>query len=191
MDPKKLSGRSAELRESQSEDIPSILHVHREAFGGEQGFDISRLVSDLLKDASAAPRLSLIAIEGDEVVGHILFSHARIAGSDDRIRTTILAPLAVVPGRQAQGIGGRLIAEGLSLVSKTGVDLVFVLGHPGYYPRHGFIRACPQGFIPPFQPPGTPNDAWMVQELSPGVIGSVEGRILCADTLNELRHWRE
>ena len=180
-----------ELRESRPEDIPEVLRVHREAFGGEQGVEISGLVKDLLEDASAAPRLSLLAIEGDEAVGHILFSRAQIAGSDDQIRIAILAPLAVVPKSQAQGVGGRLIAKGLSLLAKAGVHLVFVLGHPSYYPSHGFIRACPQGFIPPFQPPGTPNDAWMVQELSPGVIESAEGRILCADTLNELRHWRE
>jgi putative acetyltransferase len=180
-----------ELRESQSEDIPEILRVHREAFGGEKGIEVSGLVNDLLDDASADPKLSLLAIEGDEAAGHILFSRLRIMGSDDGIRAALLAPLAVVPKRHAQGIGGRLIREGLDILSESGMHLVFVLGHPSYYPSHGFIPACPHGFRAPFQPPGTSNDAWMVQKLCPGAIESGGGQILCSDALNELRYWRE
>ena len=57
-----------ELREFRSEDIPDILRVHREAFGGGQGIEIADLVNDMLADASAAPRLSLLTLEGDAEV---------------------------------------------------------------------------------------------------------------------------
>ena len=49
--------------------------------------------------------------------------------------------LAIVPDAQKQGIGGKLIEQGLEFLSKSRVDLVFVLGHPEFYPRYGFKPA--------------------------------------------------
>ncbi len=90
-----------------------------------------------------------------------------------------------------QGVGGQLIKEGLKLLSESGVELVFVLGHPEYYPRHGFKPAGALGFEAPYPIPDEHANAWMVQELRPGVIGSVSGKIICADVLNHPEHWRE
>ena len=103
----------------------------------------------------------------------------------------ILAPLAVIPDKQSRGVGGRLIREGLRLLSESGVELVFVLGHPEYYPRHGFKPAGALGFEAPYSIPDEHADAWMVQELCPGVIGRVSGKVMCADVLNQPEHWRE
>jgi putative acetyltransferase len=72
-----------------------------------------------------------------------------------------------------------------------GVELVFVLGHPGYYPRHGFTPAGVLGFHAPYPIPEKNADAWMVQELHPGVIGRARGKILCADAINRPEYWRE
>jgi putative acetyltransferase len=175
------------IRKSNSDDFSDILRVVKEAFDGEKGVDVSELVNDLLMDASANPMLSLLAFHEDEAVGHILFTKSQVSESSRPIQTAILAPLAVVPKFHSQGIGGKLIKEGLNLLAESGVQLVFVLGHPSYYPSHGFIPACPLGFEAPFQASGK---AWMVQELSPGAIESAKGQVLCADALNELKHWR-
>lgn len=176
------------IRKSNSDDLPDILRVVKEAFGGEKGVEVSELVNDLLMDASANPMLSLLAFHEDETVGHILFTKAQVSESSRPLQAAILAPLAVVPKYFSQGIGGKLIKEGLNLLTESGVQLVFVLGHPGYYPSHGFIPANPPGFEAPFQASGK---AWMVQELSPGALESTGGQVLCADALNELKHWRE
>ena len=96
-----------------------------------------------------------------------------------------------MPDIQKQGIGGRLIERGLQLLSRSGVDLVFVLGHPEYYPRYGFKPAGHLGFEAPYPIPDEHADAWMVQALRPGVIGSVSGKVICADALNKLEYWRE
>ena len=76
-------------------------------------------------------------------------------------------------------------------MSETGVELVFVLGHPEYYPRHGFKPAGVHGFEAPYPIPDKHANAWMVQELHPGVIGNVNGKVICADMLNQPEHWRE
>jgi putative acetyltransferase len=105
--------------------------------------------------------LSLLAISDDKAIGHILFTKARITNSNNSISAVILAPLAVIPDAQSRGVGGQLINKGLKLLSKLGVELVFVLGHPEYYPRHGFKTAGVLGFEAPYPIPEKHANAWM------------------------------
>jgi putative acetyltransferase len=71
------------------------------------------------------------------------------------------------------------------------VDLVFVLGNPEYYPSFGFKPAGNLGFDEPYPIPEKNADAWMVQALRPGAIGTIGGKIICADKLNKPEYWRE
>ena len=168
--------------------LPDVLRVEREAFGQD---DEGALVNDLMNDPSAAPILSLLAVEGARAVGHVLFTAAHVAEAPAAAKVSLLAPLAVVPELQRKGIGGKLIERGLELLSQAGVDLVFVLGHPEYYPRHGFEPAGRLGFAAPFPIAEEDAGAWMVQALTPGVIGSVRGTVACADALSKPEYWRE
>ena len=106
------------------------------------------------------------------------------------VAVSFLAPLAVVPKFQKQGVGGALVKKGLELLSESGVELVFVVGHPGYYPRHGFTQAGELGFETPHPFPEEHADAWMVRALRPGVLGAVSGRLVCCDVLNKPELWR-
>jgi putative acetyltransferase len=111
--------------------------------------------------------------------------------NNPKVQVSFLAPLAVVPKFQRQGIGGALIKKGLEILSKSGVDLVFVVGHPQYYPRHGFIPASKLGFEPTYPIPKEVADAWMVQALRSGIIGFVFGKVICCDVMNKPEVWRE
>jgi putative acetyltransferase len=176
------------IREAKDSDLNDVLSVEREAFGSDEE---ANLVKDLLDDPSARPLYSLLACEGDRAVGHILFTSASIKGIEDDVAISLLAPVAVIPEFQKQGVGGELIKRGLQHLTAADVDLVFVLGHPGYYPRFGFKPAGVQGFEAPYPIPEKHAGAWMVQELRPGVIGSVSGKVRCADLLNKPEYWRE
>jgi predicted N-acetyltransferase YhbS len=180
-----------EIRESTAADLQDVLRVEQEAFGEDKGPEIAELVHGLLDDPSALPRLSLLAFNEGQAVGHVLFTKAGITGPDILLSAAILAPLAVVPDAQSQDVGGQLIREGLRRLTVSGVALVFVLGHPGYYPRHGFNPAGALGFEAPYPIPEKDAAAWMVQELRDGVIGRYRGKVTCADTLNQPEHWRE
>ena len=177
-----------QIRQAVESDLSEILSIERLAFGHDKE---AELVRDLLHDPSAAPVLSLLAFQQDRAVGHILFTKARLTDTQDTPSIVLLAPLAVIPDAQKQGVGGKLIAQGLELLSRSGVDLVFVLGHPDYYPRYGFKPAGIRGFEAPYPIPEEHAGAWMVQELRPGVIGTVKGSVICADALNKPEHWRE
>ncbi|GFZ93993.1 GNAT family N-acetyltransferase [Okeania sp. KiyG1] len=141
-------------------------------------------------DDSAKPVISLLAFQEDRAVGHIMFSRVTLEPNVP-LSISILGPLAVMPDVQKQGIGSKLIQKGLEILSTSGVDLVFVLGHPTYYPRFGFKPAGELGFEPTYPILEKNADAWMVQELRPGIIGSFSGRIICADSLDDPRHWQE
>ena len=177
-----------QIREAVETDLNDVLLIERLAFGYDKE---AKLVRDLLHDPSAKPLLSLLAFKKDRAVGHILFTTARLSDTQNTASIVILAPLAIVPDAQKQGIGGKLIDQGLELLSKSGVDLVFVLGHPEYYPRYGFKPAGHLGFEAPYPIPDEHAGAWMVQALRSGVIGTVSGKVICADALNKPEHWRE
>lgn len=177
-----------QIREALESDLDDVLLVERLAFGHDEEAD---LVRDLLDDASAKPTLSLLAVDDGRPLGHILFTSARLTKTQDTTPAALLAPLAVVPDAQNQAIGGKLIERGLELLRESGVDLVFVLGHPEYYPRHGFKPAGRLGFEAPYPIPDKDANAWMVQALRPDVIGSVSGKVICADALNKPELWRE
>lgn len=180
-----------DIKQAETADLGDVLAVEKEAFGQAEGPEIADLVAGLLDDPSARPRLSLLAIQDGRAVGHILFTRVRIAAPQASVSAAILAPLAVRPEAQSQGVGGRLIKDGLERLAASGTDLVFVLGHPGYYPRHGFRTAGALGFEAPYPIPEKDADAWMVQELNPGLIGRIKGKIACADVLNRPEYWRE
>ncbi len=183
-----------EIREASADDLETVLDVERRAFGDE-GDVIAELVSNLLSDPTAEPQLSLLAYVDSEPAGHILFTRAYLnpPSSEDieDINMSILAPLAVVPEQQKQGIGGALISEGLRRLKAAGTSLVFVLGHIDYYPRHGFSPAMSQGFDPAYDIDPKNVDAWMVQELLEGALERYAGRVTCADTLMRPEYWVE
>ncbi len=179
------------VREANTADLKSLLEINLLAFGEEEGPEVVQMVKDLLDDPSAKPLLSLVAEKEDhKLVGHILFTRAQVEGRND-INASILAPLAILPGYQKLGIGGLLIREGLRLLAKSETDLVFVLGHPEYYPRHGFITAGARGFDAPYPIPDEVAGAWMVQDLKPGLISRVKGRVVCAKAMDRPEYWSE
>lgn len=181
-----------DIRSTTASDVKDILRIHERAFGHDSE---ARLVEALLRDPSAEPRLSLLALDGACPVGHILFTRVRLSEPDNAIASAIagaiLAPLAVVPEAQKQGIGDGLITAGLDILTKSGTGLVFVLGHPGYYPRHGFAPAGQHGLLAPYPIPPEHADAWMVLALKPGLIGTVHGTVACCAELGRPELWRE
>ncbi len=150
------------VRAATAADAGVIEGVHRGAFGA-QGDEIVDLVRRLAGDPTAAPVLSLVADDHGDVLGHVLFSAARVEPDPARRRARILAPLAVAPAAQGRGVGGALVRAGLARLDADGIDLVFVLGDPAYYGRFGFRPAGPVGLAAPHALVPAYADAWMVR----------------------------
>ena len=165
------------IREENSNDIKSIFRVNEQAF--ETNAE-ARLV-DLLRDRGKAT-VSLVAEVGGQIVGHILFSPVSIEPPSENWNALGLAPLAVTPRMQRQGIGGKLIKSGLQRCQGLGFELVVVLGHPTYYPKFGFRRASEFGLANEYQA----DEAFMAIELLPGVLTKNNGFVKYAPEFNEL-----
>src|SRR5206468_7738176 len=131
---------SIEIRNETPDDGAAIQEIHTRAFGGPTEAKLVQFISERKKAL-----ISLIAIRDGKVVGHILFSRVTIANAPAAFGSVGLAPVAVLPEFQRQGIGSQLIREGLATCRQAGYDAVVVLGDPAYYSRFGFIRAADFG----------------------------------------------
>lgn len=175
------------IREAEPADLDAVMAIEWSAFERD---DIVELTRDMLADPTAEPLLSLIAFDDDRPAGHVLFSAGRLRGETNP-SVAILAPLAVASKAQNKGVGTALVEAGLDRLRAAGTDLVFVLGHPGYYPRFGFRPAGILGLAAPFPIPAKDADAWMVLDLSGGHLGHTNGVVICCNALSKPEHWRE
>jgi putative acetyltransferase len=160
-----------DIRTELDSDIPSIRKVTIEAFGRESEADLLdslRLAGDLL--------LSLVAEEDGAIVGHVAYSPAVIhLTRGDSADAVALGPISVVPDVQSRGIGSRLIERGFRDCLAMGYELMFLLGHPAYYPRFGFVPAKPLGVRWAVDTSDQPNPAFMVKELKEGALAAALG----------------
>lgn len=149
--------QTIQIRHSRPDDLASIARLYPQAFPDE---DLLPLVRHLLTQEPDI--LSLVAEAEQSLSGHILFTICGLTGTD--VRAALLAPLAVAPAWQRQGVGTALIRESLRQLQSAGVDQVYVLGDPAYYGRTGFKPES--GIAPPYPLPDEYRDAW--QSLSLG-----------------------
>ncbi len=139
------------IRTGEPGDLAAIEALYPAAFPDE---DLLPLVRDLLAEGTGV--LSLVAIAGSSLVGHVAFTYCGVTGSD--AEAVLLAPLAVAPAHQRQGVGSALVRAGLKELEAAGVSHVYVLGDPAYYGKLGFL---PRARVsPPYPMPEEWADAW-------------------------------
>lgn len=148
------------------EHRPAVLGLNRLAFKGDEE---SRLIKNLARDNSILA--SFVAVDGEEVVGHILFSPLYVMADGKRIDAVALAPMCVAPSRQKQGIGTRLVEHGIEAMMTSGHDAIIVLGHVNFYPRFGFRHDLAKNLTCAFNK----YDAFMGLELRAGSLGGKLG----------------
>jgi putative acetyltransferase len=121
------------IREEEPADHDQIEAVVRTAFGGDLE---AKLVNRLRNEGLVVA--SLVAVQDDQIVGHILFSAGVIETEHGAVSAVSLAPMAVLPEFQRQGIGSELVRKGLQSCRERGERIVIVLGDPKFYTRFGF-----------------------------------------------------
>jgi putative acetyltransferase len=144
----------------------AVLDLNRRAFGGYIEADIiERLDRDRLIAAS------LVAIEKDEVVGHILFSALDVEVEGQSIRAVALAPMCVAPKWQHNGIGTRLVKSGIAAMRNASQQAIIVLGHEHFYRRFGFRHDLVQNLACDYNQ----SEAFMGLELAPACLAGKAG----------------
>ena len=164
-------------------DHAAIDAVVRAAFAGHPD-EVSLLVERIRAGTGYVPELALLAEDDSGIVGHVMLSFVRIVGGS-RPELLILTPMSVRPDRQRLGVGSKLIREVLARAQAAGEPAVLVEGIPAYYPRFGFERASPLGFVAPYA--SIPDDAFMVKRL-PGYDGGLPGRVVYPQAFDHLSY---
>jgi putative acetyltransferase len=158
---------SLKIRPETPTDYPSIRQVNNLAFDSDAE---ANLVDNLRSAYTIA--LSFVAYHDRMIVGHIGFSTLPIETDKHTLRAVSLAPMAVLPQFQRQGVGTALIEQGLELCRNLGFVAVVVLGHPDYYTRFGFSSNLARSIRSPYSDLGS---AWMAIELQAGSLQGIEG----------------
>ncbi len=162
------------VREETPADYDPIRDVNRLAFKQESE---ARLVDKLRADGDVVA--SLVAVEGDQVVGHIMFSKLPIETDGEILRGAALAPMAVRPDLQRQGIGSALLKRGIELCRDRGYVVIVVLGEPAYYSRFGFSAERAKRLRSPYS-----GESLMALELTPGVLKDGTGSLIYPDAFS-------
>jgi putative acetyltransferase len=159
------------IRNERPEDRAAIRLVNEEAFGRRDEADLV----DRLRVQEVVLSSFIAEVEG-LIVGHILFSRMSIEIIDKSVAAVALAPMAVMPKFQRQGIGTMLTAHGLDWLRTQNEQIVLVLGHPDYYQRFGFSTDKARFIESPFNP-----KSFMALELKPDALEGICGKVRYPD----------
>ncbi|WP_453996006.1 GNAT family N-acetyltransferase [Bacillus nitroreducens] len=162
------------IKQEQVKDYKITENVVKCAFANAEHSDKNEhnLVCRIRNSNVFIPELSLVAMDNERIVGHILFSKVKIKNEDQVVESLALAPVSVLPEYQNQGVGKLLISKALQKAKELRFHSVVVLGHPEYYPKFGFKKASTWGIKAPFE---VPDEAFMAMELGENTLDKVSG----------------
>lgn len=165
------------IRPEVPADYRKVERLVEKAFRHEEYSDHREqlLVARLRQSQAFIPELSLVAEAGGELAGYILLTGLRIVAANESFEALALAPVAVLPALQGQGIGGKLIEAAHKRARALGHQRIVLVGHANYYPRFGYQPCEQYGIDLPFAVP--PENA-MVKELQAGALKGVRGEVL-------------
>jgi len=144
------------VRRERPADQPAVRELHTAAFERDPvtgavrasgAVPEARLVDVLREDAGFLPHLSLVAVQDDAVVGHVLATRGFLEPSGTPVLG--LGPLGVRPDVQRRGVGTILVHALLAVAEACQERLVALLGDPRYYRRFGFVPSTELGVAPP------------------------------------------
>lgn len=141
--------------QERPEDISKVQSLIENAFANAEYSDQSehKLVGRLRQSDSFIPELSLVAVEENKIVGHILFTKIKLINNSHVMTGLSLAPVSVLPEFQGKGIGSMLITEAHRIAKDLGHPFSVVIGHKDYYPKFGYDEMNFEKITIPFEIP--------------------------------------
>lgn len=166
------------IRFEKPEDIAFIHSVNEQAFGRVSE---AKLVDTLR--LACTDHLSLVADDNGSIIGHLIFTPVVVTDGKQKTEGMGLAPMAVLPSRQRQGIGTQLVDTGLLILKEKDCPFDILLGHPEYYPRFGFQAAS--GCNIRTQWDGVPDETFMILVMDHEAMQNVSGVATFRDEFND------
>ena len=165
------------IHQETPKDYREVEELTRETFWDlfKPGCDEHLMVHQLRKGTGYIPELSLVACDGNKIVGHILYTRSYVVSENKQRREVIsFGPVSVLPSYQGKGIGSALIEKTKEIARDMGYKGIFIYGNPKYYNRFGFVNTeC----FHITTPEGTNFDAFMGCELYENALKGVTGKM--------------
>ena len=166
------------IREEELADTEAIWNINADAFETEAEANLVNVLRD-----SGCPFISLVAETDNKAVGHILFTPVELTGNKNKLKIIGLAPMAILQKYQNKGIGSKLVKKGIEYCKSKDYDAIAVLGHPGYYPKFGFVPSITYGIKSEYE---VPDEAFMILELVPNSLKDHQGIIKYHELFNSV-----
>lgn len=173
------------IRLEEARDYSPVEHLTREAFWDLYHPGCSEhLIVHKIRDVPAfVKELSLVACDGDTVVGNIIYSRAKVVNAGNQeFEVLCMGPIGVLPSCQKKGIGSQLMNASIRKAKALGFRAVIIFGNPAYYHRFGFVNAQQYEIT---TPTGDNFDAFMALELYDGALQGISGKFY-ADSVFEV-----
>lgn len=172
------------IRQENKNDYLEVFNVIKEAFKNEKDSDYKEqyLVENLRKSNAFIPELSLVAVDNNKIVGHILLTKIKIENNQTSFDSLALAPVSVLPEFQKKGIGSLLIKKSHDLATNLGYKSIVILGHENYYPKFGYELASKYNIVLPFD---APDENCMVISLEKNALKVISGKVKYAKEFYE------
>ena len=169
------------LRPESPADYRAVEALTREAFWNHHvpGCDEHYLAHTLRQHEAFVPELCFVAEEAGTLVGSVMYAKAHIAlDAGGRMPVLTFGPLSVLPARQRQGIGKRLVQHTRTLAAAMGYAAILIYGDPAIYQRMGFVPAERYGIA---TADNLYHDALQAFALQAGALDGAAGRFVEGD----------
>lgn len=164
------------IRQAKKEDYDNIYEFVKEAFstadvsdGTEQDF-----VVELRGGSTYIPKLEFVALDGEELVGHIMFTRQEVVKKNSIYMGLLVAPLSVKLSHRSEGVGTALMHHGFEEAEKLGYEAAFLAGNPEYYSRFGYEQTTVFGIKNVTE---IPDQYVLGCEIKKGSLANVRGTI--------------
>lgn len=164
------------IRKEEERHYEQVFKLVEQAFENEEYSDHREqfLVERLRKSKNFVAELSLVAEIENRIVGYILLTKIKIINSNSSYNSLALAPIAVLPSYQGNGVGRHLIEFAHQKARELGFESIILLGHPTYYSKFGYSKASKFDIQLPFD---VPDENCMAIELVENALKNVNGMV--------------
>ena len=164
--------------------VALFIKAFTDSEGEEEGTTVGQLVTDLVTTTEPQHLFGFNALSNNEVIAALFFS--RLFTHSDKL-AFLLAPVAVATQHQGQGVGQRLILQGIQQMKSRHVDWLFTYGDPAFYSKVGF-QPIDENIVRAPQPLTYPH-GWLAQSLNENPISPLNGATECVEAFNHPHYW--
>ncbi|MCP4176827.1 MAG: N-acetyltransferase [bacterium] len=166
------------IRQEIPEDYQEVYNLVKKSFTTTSFSDGSEpdYVNELRQKDSFIPKLSLIAVDNNKILGQIVLSKTEIDSPGKNITELLLSPICVHPDHFRKGIARELMEKAFRIAIEMGYSAVFLCGDSNFYNKMGFRATYEFDIYHRYDK--TKNADWcMVREFKKGILKEVTGTV--------------